>query len=341
MELPVRIDAGPFTEPVISVDGSFDAPGLNLSHWPGNRTPAELRHDLSTGSALLFAALPAERRRALAQGATAIVNNHYDTDGTCALFAVRHPGLALEHRAALLEAAAAGDFFHTPSERAVIVDLVVEAMAEPERSPLRLGGLEPAACHQRATEHLLLVLPRLLAGDVAPYRPLFEEGLAALRSDQARLAGAARDDVVHLDWTIWTAPRGAEPFDPGRHALFGTSGRDRVLAIGPGRAGTTYRFLLSTLSWFELVTRTAQPRPALALLAQRLNELEGSAPEDECAWRAQDDTGPTPELWFGVRELERFSERCPALRPSRLAPVQVRHACAEALRASLVLPESR
>ena len=32
--------------PIVSVDGVTGARGLNLSHWPGNTTPRELRHDL-------------------------------------------------------------------------------------------------------------------------------------------------------------------------------------------------------------------------------------------------------------------------------------------------------
>ena len=58
MDLPVRIVDGPPAEPVITVDGAIGAPGLNLSHWPGNTTPKELRHDLSTGSALASVSPP-------------------------------------------------------------------------------------------------------------------------------------------------------------------------------------------------------------------------------------------------------------------------------------------
>ena len=45
MKLPVRILLDPEVspedpgEPLLSVDGAWGAPGLNLSHWPGNKTP--------------------------------------------------------------------------------------------------------------------------------------------------------------------------------------------------------------------------------------------------------------------------------------------------------------
>ena len=70
MKLPYRFQEEPGTEPVLSVDGYFGAPGLNLSHWPGNETPEDLRHDLSTGSALLFARLEPEVREERAAAAS-------------------------------------------------------------------------------------------------------------------------------------------------------------------------------------------------------------------------------------------------------------------------------
>ena len=88
MELPVVVTPPEPGVPVIAVDGAWGAEGLGLSHWPGNRTPGDLRHDLSTGSALLFARLPEVERHERAGGAAFIANNHYDTDGAMALFAL-------------------------------------------------------------------------------------------------------------------------------------------------------------------------------------------------------------------------------------------------------------
>jgi hypothetical protein len=343
MELPVRISRERPREPVISVDGAWDAPGLNLSHWPGHRTPPELRHDLSTGVGLAYARLPDARRRELARGCVAIVNNHYDTDGTCALFAVRHPRRALELERELCDAARAGDLFAMPSERAFCVDRIVTHLVDGARSPIagRLAGLEGAARHEAATQVLLEELPAILRGDLEPYRELFEEELETTRRDLAELGRAQRDDVVHLDWTVWV-PR-TESFgerrDPGRHALFGSTQSDRVLIALQGGGGTRYRLLFNTTSWFDLVTRAPLPRPDLAGLTQRLNELEGTAEADEAAWRAEDPATPSPELWFGTTAHEMFEERSGAcLRPSRLAVPLVRRVIADALRSVLVLP---
>lgn len=339
MDLPLRVVLERTSERLVSVDGAWDQPGLNLSHWPGNRTPPELRHDLSTGIALAFARQLEARRDELAAGCTAIANNHFDTDGVCAVFAVRHPGLALARERPLLDAAAAGDFFQVPSEHAFQIDATISNLADPGRSPWgdRFAGLSEREKHEWLLGEIVGILPSLLDGDLAQHAELWQPELEDLRRDRAELAAAERDEIVHLDLAVWTSRR--PPFDPGRHALFGSTRADRVLAIGAGRAGTTYRLLLGTLSWFDLVTRTALPRPDLAGLAARLNGIEGCAPSDAHAWRFQDVASPSPELWFGAADLEWFPERSPALRESRLAPAVVRREIADALRRSWTFPD--
>ena len=324
MNLPARILLEVPAEPVISVDGASRASGLDLSHWPGHDTPLALRHDLSTGCALLFARLAGEERRRLAAGATAIVNNHYDTDGCLALFAVRHPARALPHVDALLRAARAGDFFRAPDEEALALDALVLGLSDVERSPLAgdLRGLDDVARWQVCLDHLLERLPAILQGDVVEYRELWEPVLAGYRRDRAALEEARREDVAGLDLSVWTS--GDAGFAPGRHALFETSDADRVLTIAERDGGHAVRLVISTLSWFDLVTEVRPPRPDLTALAALLNRLEGTAPEEDVAWRAQPLQNASPELWFGRMEAEAFAERNPALAPTSLDPARVR-----------------
>lgn len=350
MQLPVRILARAGEDRVVSVDGAFDAPGLNLSHWPGNRTPAGLRRDLSTGVALAFARLDGARRAELAAGCVALVNNHYDTDGLCAMFAVRHPREALELEQELLAAAAAGDFFAFPSRESFLVDAIVAGCADPELSPWRdrFEGLSDNERHELCTLELLERLPGILRGDFEPWRSLWEAPLGAVEADRADLSSAARDDLVHLDVTIWTAAPGmrssraapaTELFDPGRHALFGSTDTDRVLVIGETGAGTTCRFVIGTRSWFDPIRERHQPRPDVAALTEELNAAEGR-PSDGAAWHHQDLAGASPELWFGVEPLPHFEEHAgPCLRASRLDPALVKAKVVEALRACWVFPD--
>ena len=192
---------------------------------------------------------------------------------------------------------------------------------------------------QLATDHLMEHLGALLDGEREPYRALFEPALERVRADQAELALCARDELVHLSWTIWTAPRArGRAVAPGRHALFGRSAADRQLVVAPSAEGARYRLVIGTRSWFDLESRPPLPRPDLAALAARLNELEKSAPSDAAAWRAEDPHDPSPELWFGGEEFERFSEHNAALAPSSLEPGIVRREVADALRAVASLP---
>lgn len=343
MDLPVRIVRVPSSERVISVDGAWDAPGLNLSHWPGHRTPRELQHELSTGVALNFARLAPERRAQLSEGCRAIVNNHYDTDGSCSLFAVHRPETALRFERQLLDAAAAGDFFAFPSDDALRVDSIVAGLPDPERSPIaeRIRQRSGEDRYQVATDFLLEHLHEILAGDFEPYRALWESVLERAHADRAELALAARDDVAHLDWTTWVArPSAASPFQPGRHALFGATEHDRALIASPTGAGSAlYRLVISTRSWFDLPNRERARRPDLAQLAARLNRLEGVGDDDALRWRAQAADSPSPEVWFGSDDVDEFAEHSRALAPSALDVVVVRRAIADVFRDALALPD--
>jgi hypothetical protein len=177
-------------------------------------------------------------------------------------------------------------------------------------------------------------LPSIVDGDLTPYRALFERVVERTRLDLAQLARASREDVDAADLAVWTAREPWAESGPGRHALFGSTDRDRVLAVAPLGGGHVYRLVVSTRSWFDLAgnaDRRAAGRPDLGRLVRELNALEGSAGSDELAWRTQDPGGASPELWFGTAGLERFAEHSDALRPSALAPEGVRRAVEAAL----------
>jgi hypothetical protein len=256
------------------------------------------------------------------------------------MFAVLRPDLALPRSGRLLDAAAAGDFFQVPSEHAFRLDAVITNLADAGRSPWsgRFRGTSAPEKHRLLLVELVERLPEILDSDLSELGDLWRPEAEDLRTDLAALGAADRSEIVHLDLCVWEGPRGS-PFDPGRHAAFGSTRADRVLLVGHPGAGSTFRLLLSTLSWFDLCTRRALPRPDLAALARQLNEHEGTAVDAAVRWRAQDARSPSPELWFGAEEVEEFSERSDALRPSRLPAAIVRRAVGDALRASWTFPE--
>lgn len=351
MSLPVRFQTAPGGAAVVSVDGVFGAPGLHLSHWPGNETPPGLKRDLSTGIALEFARLPERERARLTAGCEAIAINHYDTDGLCALFAVVEPEAALEHADLLLAAAEAGDRFRVPSVEGFRIDAALTNLARPERSPLPrdLFALPARTRHARLVDSGLELLKRMLVEGSGAFEALFAPEERALESDLRDLAAAAMDDLVHLDLAVWTAApgrlstrEGSPPaFDPGRHAMFGSTRADRVLALGPAPEGTTARFVIGSGSFFDLTSEPSSARPDLAALAARLNELEGGrrAAAPLC-WRHQDGDGASPELWFGAPDLSLYVEHAAAhLGRSRLAAGAIKSAVLDAVRAAFRLPD--
>ena len=339
MRLPYRFQEEPGTEPVLSVDGYFGAPGLNLSHWPGNETPEDLRHDLSTGSALLFARLEPELREERAAGCVAVVNNHSDTDGLCATYAILYPEQALLLEKELIDAAAAGDFFQVPSEQAFCIDHLVSHWREAETSPIaeKLAECEDeAAQRQLVIEDLLERLPRWLRGEYTEHEALYAPALSRLASDRAALRAALHDDLVHFDLSIFSGKAG-EPFLPGRHALYAETEADRVLLLGTTDAGTTCRFVVNTTSWFEMQSREQLERPDLEALRARLEELERAA-GGSADWHTHSITNAAPELWCGAPGQPSFDEHNLLLGQSLLTPEVLKHEVVEALRAVWTFP---
>src|SRR5947209_18475639 len=96
--------------PAIGCDGLVPGAMLDLTHWQGNRTPAEFKADTSTEIALKFVASPESAKWADA----VVVNNHFDTDGALSVWTLLEPELAQEYRSLLIAAAEAGDFDEWP-----------------------------------------------------------------------------------------------------------------------------------------------------------------------------------------------------------------------------------
>jgi hypothetical protein len=183
----------------------------------------------------------------------------------------------------------------------------------------------------------VMELDDIVTGDLERFEDSWREQIVVSRADRAALAAGSRDDITHLDLCVFTsrAPR----FDPGRHVLFGSTGADRVLVIGERATGATYRFVIGTRSWFDLVSRRPLARPALDVLAARLNELEGTRGAADVRWQHHATMTPSPELWFGRSHPGLFSEHAPYLEPSRLSAPLVRREILEALRSAWAFPE--
>lgn len=316
--------AGPkgSSEPHLSVDGMTPT-GPNLSHWPGNRTPAQWKADLSTGIALRFARASADEQAAFLGDVEIALNDHYDTDGFGALLAVLRPDLAMAHEEVLLAAAATGDWGTWQTWRGFAIDRAVARLAAPE-SPVHA---EFAGCTDSDERSLrryrwLLEHAEALLRSPETFAPVYAAELAQVQQQiDAGLRGALqRKHFGELDLAIVTS-------DGPRHrmTLNTLAGSHRVLHVQHDRDGTRFRYHDRTETWFELVTFHPLPRRDLRPLAARLGELE--PPHDGGQWCADAPTEPIPEVWFGVPGGQEYGQVTRELLPSRLPAERVAAAC--------------
>lgn len=308
------------------MDGS--APGFRtLSHWPGNSTPAAVKHDLSTGIALNVARLSPARRQSLLGDWDEVANNHYDTDGALCAFAVLHPEAALQREALLLDAAACGDFTVWRGEAALAVELTVMRLTHGPASPLA-AQLRTAKSdderHALAYDWLLAHLPEVL-DDPFALRSLWADEHGRIVDDVHRIeegTGVSTRLYPDLDLALVSSDRPIT--DIGLNLAAGDC--SRVLYLLPSREGYRYRFRYRVESWFELVSRKVPPRPSLKPALALLDRAEGAAGKGAGSWWCDDPQAPVCELGFGDRETRVSAFEEPAVEkdpPSRLLPSTV------------------
>ncbi|MBK9975303.1 MAG: hypothetical protein IPP14_11085 [Planctomycetes bacterium] len=290
----------------VSVDGN--APGrLNLSHWPGNRTPESLRHDLSTGSCLLLA--KAADRVELLRGITTVTNNHWDTDGLCSAFALLQPALAQVHGQTLVAAALAGDFEMFTTPEGVKIDLTVTALTRHSASPVR-SDLFTQDLPRRQAQYLygLELLPKLLANPDL-HADWFAQEFWTIQKDmrEIREENAVVENFAALDFATVRAERLLH-----NAAVNTILDCDRILGCFRLAGQWHYQLRLTTRSWFHMKSRALLPRPDWQQLVDTLN---AQAPGQGGQWHADDLADPAPSL--------RFAKADGTLAPNGASPAQV------------------
>ena len=280
---------------VVMIDGY--APRFRMiSHWPGHGTPASLRHDLTTGSAFLYADLSEPERRDLIGEFSVVTNNHYDTDGALSLFTMLRPDIANRHRDLMLRAARSGDLAIWGGSDALALDLSITSDLEsfmpfstPPYDAQRLGNLS------RAYERVFDRMESLLA-DPFSLQNLWDKRHRQVLVDVARVERGEGTTVTRYpddDLAIIETDRPITIIGSRLAAgdLF------RVLLVHPGEGGNRYRFCFRGESWWDVVSVRPQPRKHLADLAAHLNLLESRA---ESLWWASPPDWTVPELGFGA-----------------------------------------
>ncbi|HEU4403241.1 MAG TPA: DUF6687 family protein [Candidatus Polarisedimenticolia bacterium] len=256
--------------PFLCVDGVVET-GLNLSHWPGNRSPAHLKADTTTGMALKLARDPG--RADWLKGISIVSNNHFDTDGLLSVFGVLRPEEALGHEAALLRAARTGDFGEFTTPEAFKLDAVVTAFDDDRRSPVaaEIRGLPEHERYQLLYDRLLALLPGLLT-DASRYKDLWGNPLRSLMRSLMRIKDVAR--VREHEAARLTVIEATEELEP--MARFNVARHHRVLTATRSSDGWIFEMAFQIFSWFETVTPPRGTRFDLSPVAAELDRLETS-----------------------------------------------------------------
>ncbi|WOF73657.1 hypothetical protein QMT40_001290 [Parvibaculaceae bacterium PLY_AMNH_Bact1] len=284
----------------LMVDG-YSEGYRTISHWPGHSTPAQLRHDLTTGSALKFAALSPEEKRDLVGEFSIVTNNHIDADGVLSAFCVLNPDLALKHRDLILRTAATGDLAKWTGPDALALELTL--MSEAERFEPFYG--EPMTDRHWANmadayQHCFWLLEETLLDDpfaiqngwADRHRQVVAdiEGIDA--GEGVRITRYPEEDLAVIEVNREITLMGL------RHAA---GDLYRILLAYSDNEGTRYRFCYRAESWFDVVSITPQPRKPLDGLAARLNELEQNK---QYRWWSTPTDWVVPELGFGEATID-------------------------------------
>lgn len=286
--------------PHVVVDGApLPSTKLTLSHWPNNRSPDAVRRDTSTGT--VFAYLD---RPALHQDLDWVTNNHFDEDGLFGIYALTEPAAACEDRELLIDGSFAGDFGVVSAVDAARLVFAIEALADPDSSPLPAEVFAEPDRVAALYVALLEALPSLLRdrrdgwpryGDLwaaqdehlAASRALLADGVVTL-TESAPLDLAVVRMPPHLRRR--TARRHLEDELAAVHpfAINSATQCSRLLKV----QGAHYEFQYRYEGWVRLATRRVPLRVHLTPLAERLNELEKSG----TGWVAEDASGTVPRL---------------------------------------------
>ncbi|WP_230163853.1 DUF6687 family protein [Roseomonas sp. CECT 9278] len=273
--------------PTLVVDSFVRTPHctLELSHWPGNRTPAHLKRDTSTEAVIAWLRADGDSTRSIEQ----VTVDHFDVDGLLAAWCAIFPAAALEHAQLLTQAASTEDFdrFETVESLELTFDLLaIEQDFACEAAHAGVSGADLWTAHLYAS--VLPAVERCLAGRFAHELSWRSEFTQVMLSLDSLRTGAGGTEVLRrpdLDLALVTSEHALHPY-----AINAALPETRLIVCVPGRRT---QFLYRYESFVEMVSRNVPGRAPLSPMAEVLNRHEQNG-----VWIAEGMLAAHPRVLF-------------------------------------------
>ncbi|MBN1301585.1 MAG: hypothetical protein JW995_10260 [Melioribacteraceae bacterium] len=276
----------------VSVDGAFDA-ALQISHWPGNSSPPELKADTATEMA--FNLIESERRDEYLKGIEIVSNNHFDTDGLLACYVLLYPDETKHHKGLFIDIATTGDFGEFTSEEALKIEYLISTADDPHKTILEGFFCNPD--FKTLTNDIYLrmfkLLPELI-NDHDKYEKYWKDYYLWYKNSEASFVtqttvfsnyGDCQLSIIESDFKL-------HPVSKFSHAKF-----DIVLSVTKNSGGHLYELEYKNYTWFDTKREKKVNRGTFEPLVDKLNHIEskkngfwkvlGNDPASEWDYRMQ------------------------------------------------------
>ncbi len=239
---------------------------LELSHWPGNRTPARYKADVSTQ--IVMSLLASDECAQVLAGVEAVSCDHFDVDGLLSVWAMTAPQVALGQRRHVESVALVGDFDVYRGEAAVKSCLALEAAADAVAGSAAFRGAPDTTTESEILFSRVLQVAADCLTEPERWRESWwrewEHVLFSLRylDDHPD----AIEELPHVDLAVVRSPVYLHQY--------AVNARTDLLHVAESTADSRHRLRFRYESFVDLQSRAAGPRIRGDVLAGELNELD-------------------------------------------------------------------
>ncbi len=253
---------------VLSVDGIFPS-AMNLGHWPGNKTPAELKADTSTEMA--FNLIEASDKDKYLKNIEIISNNHFDSDGVIAAYVLLYPEESIHMKNALIDIAVTGDFMEFTTEDALKADKVLNDLQYRDKSMFAEVFDQPETQIMNSLYLRAFEVLQELINNIDKFEDYFREDFNHyLRSESAFNSQTALwSDYNDCHLSVIESGFRLHPV-----SVFSHAGNDIVLTVEVSEQGRKYELHYKPYTWHDTLREKQVERRHFESLIKELNLIE-------------------------------------------------------------------